>query len=317
MKKGTRRDFMVSTGRYALLGLGVVPSFSMILSSCEGMEEVATIGATIGQATGTISGEQADSIIKSGQAVARGFKDITPEQEYYIGRAVGARLIEQYPPFENRHINLYVNTLGQALAQVSNLPQTFNGYHFLVLDGQEINAFAAPGGLIFVTRGMLRCCRNEDALAAVLAHEIGHVENRHGLQAIKKSRVTAALSTLAVEGAKNLGSRDLAELTRTFENSITDITATLVNSGYSREFERQADNSAVTILQRIGYDPNGLVDMLGQMHRRLRPGSAGFGRTHPLPAERVADIQARTGIFRPVPLQPARQARFERLMGAV
>lgn len=317
MKSASRREFMAAAGRYTLYGLGAAPLFSAILSGCEGMEEAATIGASLGQATGVITEQQAESIVKSGKAVARGFEDITPEQEYYIGRAVGASLLSQYPPFENRAANRYVNILGQALAQRSDLPETFNGYHFLILDTNEINAFAAPGGLIFVSRGMLRCCRNEDAVAAVLAHEIGHVEHRHGLQAIKKSRLTAALSTLAMEGAKNLGGRELAELTRTFENSITDITATLVNSGYSLAFEKQADNSAVTILQRIGYDPNGLVDMLDQMNTRLSPGSPGFGRTHPSPGVRIANIQGRTGVFRPVPTQPARQARFKRLLGAV
>ncbi len=64
---------------------------------------------------------------------------------------------------------------------------------------------------IFITRGMLRCCRNEAAVAAVLAHEIGHVESKHGLQAIKKSRVTAALTTIGVEGSKQLGGQELAE----------------------------------------------------------------------------------------------------------
>jgi predicted Zn-dependent protease len=317
MKSGSRREFMAAAGRYALCGLGAAPLFSAVLTGCEGMEEVATIGASLGQATGVINDQQAESIIKSGQAVARGFEDITPEQEYYIGRAVGASLLSQYPPFERRAANRYVNILGQALAQRSDLPETFNGYHFLILDTNEINAFAAPGGLVFVTRGMLRLCRSEDALAAVLAHEIGHVEHHHGLQAIKKSRVTAALSTLVMEGAKNLGGQELAELTRTFENSITDITATLVNSGYSLAFEKQADNSAVTILQRIGYDPNGLVDMLDQMNTRLAPGSPGFGRTHPAPGVRIAYIQRRIGGFRPVPTRPARQARFERLLGVV
>ena len=317
MKNGSRREFIAVTGRYALLGLGMTPLLGALISGCEGMEQAATIGASLGQASGVISGEQAESIMKSGQALARSFKDITPEQEYYIGRAVGATVLSHYPPFEDRSATLYVNTLGQALAQASDLPETFNGYHFLVLDSNEINAFAAPGGLVFVTRGMLKCCRNEDAVAAVLAHEIGHVEHRHGLRAIKRSRLTTALSTLAVEGAKNLGGQELASLTRTFESSITDITATLVNTGYSRAFEKQADNSAVTILQRIGYDPNGLVDMLRQMKSRLAPGSRGFGRTHPPPADRIAGIQERTGAFQPVPVQPARQGRFERLLGAV
>ena len=91
------------------------------------------------------------------------------------------------------------------LSKTSDLPETFGGYHFLILDSDEINAFAAPGGFIFVTRGLLRCCKHEDAAAAVLAHEIGHVELRHGLQAIKKSRITTALTTLGIAGVKTFG----------------------------------------------------------------------------------------------------------------
>ena len=89
MKTGSRREFMAAAGRCALYGLGVAPLFSAVISGCQGMEEAATIGASLGQATGVITGEQAESIIKSGKAVARGFEEITPEQEYYIGRAGG------------------------------------------------------------------------------------------------------------------------------------------------------------------------------------------------------------------------------------
>jgi beta-barrel assembly-enhancing protease len=81
------------------------------------------------------------------------------------------------------------------------MPETFGGYHFLILDSDEINAFAAPGGLIFVTRGMLRCCDSEDAVAAVLAHEVGHVQHQHGIQTIRKPALTSAFTILAAEGA--------------------------------------------------------------------------------------------------------------------
>ena len=150
---------------------------------------------------------------------------------------------------------------------------------------------AAPGGLIFVTRGILRCCRHEDAVAAVLAHEIGHIQAKHGLQAIKKSRVTSAITTLGIEGAKTFGGEELAQLTDTFENSISDITATLVNKGYSRSFEHEADKAAVTILTRMGYDPYALIDMLKVMETQLKPGGLDFAKTHPSPESRIADIQ--------------------------
>jgi len=98
-----------------------------------------------------------------------------------------------------------------------------------------------PAVFIFITRGLLRCCRSEDAAAAVLAHEIGHVQSSMVFRQSKKSRVTAALTTLAVEGTKTFSGRDLADLVSAFEGSITDITTTLINNGYSREFEQQAD----------------------------------------------------------------------------
>jgi predicted Zn-dependent protease len=247
---------------------------------------------SVGVASGMISTSQAGSVTKSIQAVTKTFEDFTPEQEYYIGRAVGAVVLNKYKPYARQGANRYLNVLGKTLAQASDLPETFGGYHFLILDSDQINAFAAPGGLIFVTRGLLRCCENEDALAAVLAHEIGHIQHRHGLQAIKKSRITTALTTLAIEGTKTVSGGELAQLTQTFEDSIFDITSTLINKGYSRAFEREADLAALTILKRVGYHGNSLIEMLESMEKRLNPGASDFAATHPSPADRITYIRA-------------------------
>ena len=288
-----------------------------MLTGCETMDTVTQIGTAVGVATGTIDRSQAESIQKSAKAVARSFQDFTPEQEYYIGRTVGAVIVNKYKPYQNPAATRYINLLGQTLARASDLPETFGGYHFLILDSDEINAFAASGGFIFITRGLLRCSRDEDAAAAVLAHEIGHVQSKHGLQSIKKSRVTAALTTLAVEGTKTFSGQDLANLVNTFEGSITDITTTLINNGYSREFEQQADQAAVKILQRVGYDPNGLVEMLKMMQDRLRPGGLDFAKTHPSPVSRMDDIQKFAGPYRPVAEPGARQQRFSEFLGSI
>jgi len=156
-----------------------------------------------------------------------------------------ATVLQTYPSLDQPEANNYLNLLGQSLAVFSDRPETFGGYHFLLLDSDEVNAFAAPGGLILVTRGMLRCCENEDELAAVLAHEICHVEMKHGLQAIKQGRMTEALTILAAESAKQFGNEELATLTREFEASVGDIVMTLTTSGYSRAQERDADAAAV------------------------------------------------------------------------
>lgn len=315
MTIGSKHRFSGSNVRLAVLGLGIMLALPILISGCKTMDAVTNIGTSIGQSVGIISESQAESISKSSKAAARSFEDFTPEQEYYIGRTVGAVIINKYKPYHNKKANAYINLLGQTLAKASDMPETFNGYHFLILDSDEINALATPGGLIFITRGMLRCCRNEDAVAAVLAHEIGHVQLKHGLQAIKKSRVTSALVILGTEGAKTFGKEDLASLTETFEDSISDITSTLVNNGYSRKFERQADIAAVTILKRIGYDPNGLVNMLKVMKKKLKPGSPDFAKTHPSPASRIADIQKDIGKSAGGKVPNARHARFLAALG--
>lgn len=267
----------------------------LTLWGCQAMKTVTDIGTKIAVSQGAISDDQAESIRKSSTAVSKAFTDITPEQEYYIGRAVGASIVGQYRPYEDAAATRYLNLLGQSIARASDLPVTYGGYHFLILDSDEINAFAAPGGLIFITRGMLRCCPDEDAVAAVLAHEIAHIQARHGLQSIKKSRITEALTIIGAESAKQFGDADLARLTETFEASIRDVTATLINNGYSRAFEYEADRIAGDLLQRLGYDPGALKAMLAEMKRRLHSDRRGFAQTHPSPADRMAQLVNRSG----------------------
>lgn len=286
--------------------------FAVSLTGCKTLESLGEVGGAVGEATGTMSKEQAESLGRATKAVAKTFADITPEQEYYIGRAVGATVLKTYKVYDNKKLNRYLNLLGQTLAQASDKPETFGGYHFLAMDTDEINAFAAPGGLIFVSRGMIRLCKNEDDLAAVLAHEVGHVENLHGLKAIKKGRLTSALTTLAAEGAKSFGGQELSELTDAFEGSISDITSTMMNSGYARSAEHEADESAVVIVKRVGYNPAGLIDVLENMNKVLKPGGGGFADTHPDPNDRISDVREMIGRYTPVSTPTARQGRFER-----
>jgi len=287
-----------------------------LFAGCQTLVETVTeTTAAIGEATGNMKPEEIESIRKAGAALAKTFEDLTPEQEYWIGRSVAATVMGQYRPADRDALNQYVNLVGQSLAFFSDRPETFRGYHFLVLDSDDINAFAAPGGLIFVTRGMLRLCRSEDALAAVLAHEIGHVQGRHGLRAIDRSRLTSALTVLAVEGGKHLGSKDLAEVTKAFEGSIGDVSKTLMNSGYSRALEAEADAAAVTILRRAGYDPWALIDMLTEMKKQLKPGGLDFAKTHPDPAVRVAAVRkSLTSSAVDAAPSPARNRRFEQAL---
>ncbi|HSR36047.1 MAG TPA: M48 family metalloprotease, partial [Desulfurivibrionaceae bacterium] len=223
------------------------------LTGCvEAQEFGKQISANLLAATGVVTHEQASSLVDATVKISEAVQDLTPEQEHYIGRTVGATLLQGYPLYEDQQATRYLNLLGQTLVKVSGATETFNGYHFVALDTPEINAFAAPGGFIFVTRGMLRLCKSEEMVAAVLAHEIAHVELKHGLSAIKTSRLTSATALLAVEGAKSVGSPEFKQLTALFGESIQDAVTTLVDKGYSRSTELEADQTAVRILERCG-----------------------------------------------------------------
>lgn len=298
-----KRDISVLPTCRSLVALGVAV---LLAAGCASVMEVAT---SVGESAGYLSTEQAQSINRTAAAVEKTFQDITPEQEHYVGRAVAAAVLHAYKPFDQVAANRYLNVLGQTLVLCSNRPETYGGYRFLVLDSDEVNAFAAPGGLVLVTRGLIRCCATEDMLAAVVAHEIGHIEAKHGLRAIKTGRLNSALTTIGVEAGKNLGGADLASVTQVFEESITDISATLMNSGYSRSLEREADVAAVRILRKAGYDPQALVKMLETMQARMQGDHRGFGKTHPSPAERIKLLAGAAGGVPQTPA-PARQKRF-------
>lgn len=297
--------------RLACLPFSIFLALALLAGGCKTLESVVAVSADIGSASGFISQSHAESVKKVAKPLVGSFEELTPEQEHYLGRAVGAEILVDYEPLDLPAANNYLNMLGQALALGSDRPQTFGGYRFLLLDSPEINAFAAPGGLIFVTYGMLDCCLTEEALAAVLAHEIAHVQLQHGLRAIQAARLTSAMTILATEGAKTFGGDALAELTNAFEESIGDIVSTLVVNGYSSSQEKDADRLAVTILERVGYDPKALVQMLEVMGTLVRPGDRDFGSTHPAPHTR---IDALRGIVTsgPVATVPIRQTRYNR-----
>ncbi|MGD9611909.1 MAG: M48 family metallopeptidase [Kiritimatiellia bacterium] len=290
------------------LGLAAL-ALAWATTGCEMVNQATSLAADVAAGTGVITADQAESTKRVGTAVTKTFQDITPEQEYYVGRTVAATVLAQYKAYPADDLNGYLNRLGQSLAQFSAKPETFGGYHFLALDSADINAFAAPGGLILVTRGLLKCTQTEDELAAVLAHEIGHVEKMHGLRAIKTGRLNSALTILAVEAGKNLAGEQLAEVTKAFDESINDIAGTLMNSGYSRKLEYEADAAAVAILKQAGYNSGALVAMLENMAQNWDSSRKDFAATHPAPADRIKELQ-KIDVISSKASAAARQQRF-------
>ena len=228
-----------------------------------------------------------------GDTISKATEQFTPEQEHYLGRAVAARIVQKYSALKNDKANSYLNQVGQALAMNSKQPFTYGGYHFLLLDSNETNSFAAPDGLIFVTKGMLGLISTESELAAVLAHEITHVQNKDAVKAIQSSRMTETLLLLGKDATSQytnkLPDKKLVEL---FSSSVDDIVVTMVSNGYSRSQEYAADAGAKEILALTGYNPEALADMLRVMEKRVSSGSPGLAATHPSATDRLAAIKS-------------------------
>jgi predicted Zn-dependent protease len=279
-----------------------------VLSGCSVVQQ----GAKVLSDTGKLSEKDRDSIIKTSEAVRSTFSEITEQEEYYIGRAVAALVLSKYKIYDNGGLTNYVNVLGKAISYSSDRPETYGGYHFLVLDSDEVNALAAPGGFVFVTKGLIKRCKDEEMLASILAHEIGHVSAKHGLASIKKSRLVDTFKILGKEAATRYGSKELAELTGIFENVLGDIVESLVEKGYDRKYEYEADKLAVKFASGTGYDPNGLTRFLKTM---VGGGSGASGKgwfkTHPSAEDRLEKVNSQIKGMTNVPkIIPVRTERF-------
>ena len=288
--------------RTLLLAIVFVAFTIALLFSCASaapyLGSVAQIGAALGQATGLINDSTADAIIKSGVAFGAAFEDITPEQEYYIGRAVAANVLSSYrlQPTTSA-MTAYINRICNALIINSPRPEIFNGYHVAILDSDEINAFATPGGHIFISRGLVNCATSEDTLASVIAHEIAHVQLQHGLKAIKNSRFTQALLVTGTSAASAAGNSTVSELTNTFGDSVSEIVTTIVTNGYSQAQELDADSVAMSLMSLAGYEPSSLVEMLQALEKNQSSHPGGFNKTHPTPAQRITNAQRTVGSY--------------------
>jgi predicted Zn-dependent protease len=178
---------------------------------------------------------------------------VSESQEIAIGRREDASVRKQYGAYDNPALQQYVSEIGQRLAKASHRPGL--EYQFLVVDSPDVNAFALPGGYIYVTRGILAYLNSEAELAAVLGHELGHVTARHSVQQV--SAATAAnigvniLQIFVPQARGVLGA-----------NTINLLGGALL-SGYGREHELEADRLGAEYLARTGYDPQAMVKVVG------------------------------------------------------
>jgi len=285
-------------------------ALAVFLYSCQGLMAVADVGAQIAGATGVIDQNTANAISLSSRAIGSAAEEISPEQEYYIGRAVAANILSTYKIWnEDPALTDYLNHICNTIVINSPRPDVYNGYHVAILDSNEINAFATSGGHIFVTRGLINAAKSEDALAGVIAHEIAHIQLQHSIKAIRTSRVTNALMVTGTSAAGAAAGMNVNELTDVFSESVGEIVSTMVNNGYSQTQEFEADNTAMSLMASAGYNPPSLIDMLRELNN-IQSSTSGFGKTHPTPAQRITNAEKSVGSFSVTDTRSYRQNRF-------
>lgn len=209
---------------------------------------------------------------------------ISESQEIELGKQTDVEVRSQYGVYSDAALEAYITAGGTALASRSHRPNL--AYHFAVLDSPVINAFAAPGGYIYVTRGLLALVGSEDELAGVLGHEIGHVNARHSVKRMSEQ--------VLVQIGLAIGS----VVSDTFAkfSGLAGVGAQLLFLKYSRDDERQADALGVEYARRASYNPGSMVTFFAAMQKSgdLSGKSTipGFLSTHPLTADRMRDVSA-------------------------
>ena len=214
------------------------------------------------------------------------FGDYSPEEEDRIGRQISGNLLGAVPLVRDDALQRYVNLVGNWVAQQSGRKDI--SWHFGVVDTEDINAFAAPGGYILVTKGLYRRLNNESELAGVLAHEIAHVTKKHHLKVLKQSSLIGALGQAAGQKAK--GSDPVIQ-------NLIGNGAEIMARGLDKEAEYEADRVGIVFAARSGYDPWGLPTVLQDMAslpaKDTRTGL--LFKTHPHPADRLAHLGEAVG----------------------
>ena len=284
--------------------------FFISITGCSTVSQLADIAGDLG----IVDERVAKSVSETSTAIGKAVEEITPEQEYYIGRAVAGTILEKYKLYKSPAVEKYLNEICGAITVNSDKPVLYKGYYVAILDTDEVNAFATSGGHILISRGLLSCAESEDALAAVIAHEVSHIQLQHSIKAIKSSRATDALVktantayTLKTDGKSN-------EVMDGFADSIGDIINTMVESGYSKQQEFDADKKALSLMNDAGYDPNAMKDMLTLLKVRQAGQHAGFSKTHPSPDARLSNLKDEYKNYSSYTDRANRTARFKSAM---
>jgi predicted Zn-dependent protease len=244
-----------------------------------GLGLLLCLGAAHGFDLGQELKKAASELQKPGKPASMG--SYSEAEEIAIGREIAGNLLGAAPLVKDKQLQKYVNNVGRWVASQSERPDL--AWHFGVIESEDINAFAAPGGYVFVTRGLYRLLGNEAELAGVLAHEIGHVIRKHHLKILQQSQLVDLGSKLL---AKQVGGDEKI-------HSLIGSGAEIVSRSLDKNAEFEADRIAVVLAARAGYDAFGLPEILQEIGHSAAGDSGSVAllfKTHPHPDERLAKL---------------------------
>lgn len=236
---------------------------------------------------------------------------IDQPREIEMGRGMAETLLGARPLLNDPALQRYVNEVGAWVASRSERPDL--PWRFGVNDSEHVNAFAAPGGFIIVTKGMMSLLQNESELAGVLGHEVGHVVRKHHLNAMKKGAWMNLLGAGAGAAAAGKANPELV-------NALIGPTKELYSRGLDKDDEYEADRVGVVLATRAGYDPYGLAGALQTLGKIKAddPYLALLTKTHPNPGQRLDRMaQAMGDNFQRFEGQPRNAARFDAAVKAL
>jgi len=210
----------------------------------------------------------------------------TVQEEREHAKEIERQARVEFDVLHDRVVDNYIDDIGETLVRAAG-PQAFD-YSFTVVDDEDPNALAAPGGAIFITTQMILTVRNVSELAGVLGHEVGHIVKRHSAQNMVRAKNAGILRNVAVLAAGIFGGGYAANTA----DFLTGISALAYINNYSREAESEADAFAVGLLPRAGYEPEGLVSMFETLNNLTGHRKASFASSHPAPADRMEATQA-------------------------
>lgn len=213
---------------------------------------------------------------------------VSEEQEIALGQSSDPQIVQMYGIYDDPEIQEFVNNLGQQMAKVSHRPNL--AYEFKVMDSPVINAFAVPGGYVYITRGILAYLNNEAEFAGVLGHEIGHITARHSAQQMSQQQLAQVGFGTGLIAASAMGVSD----------ELVGMGAQLAQTGigllflrFGRDDERQSDVLGVEYSTKVGYDAREMANFFATLER-MHPsesGLPGWFSTHPSSAERVENVR--------------------------